>query len=444
MQPKSLEKLIFLSVLLTFLLISSLDNPLVTVQAPSLETNELHVIPELSIKGADISFLPQIEDNDGKFYDNGSEEDLILILKSHGVNSIRLRIWNDPIDGYCSKNQTLDLAKRLKNEGFQFLLDFHYSDSWADPSRQNKPLRWSTLSFLELKQAVYNYTNEVITELKNQGTTPDMVQIGNEITCGFLWNTGRVCGDFNNDAQWNQFADLIRAGITGVRDGLEGETVKIMLHIDRGGYNIGSRWFFDNILEKNVSFDVIGQSFYPWWHGSLEDLKQNLEDLALRYNKEICVVETAYPWTLNWSDTTNNIVGLEGQLLEGYPATVQGQKQYLLDLKTIISEVPSSKGIGFFYWAPERISTTNFGSSWENLALFDFNGNVLESISTFEPLNQTTITSSSSTSSSSSTVTSLVNDLSSTTTSSPGFEIVAVISTLIYIMIIIVKRKNDL
>ncbi len=407
-------------------------------------TNELNssLIPELSIRGADISFLPQIEDNNGKFYDNGSEEDLLQILKTHGVNSIRLRIWNDPISGYCSKSETLDLAKRLNSKGFQFLLDFHYSDGWADPGNQNKPSSWNMLSYLELKQAVYNYTYEVITDLKNQGTTPDMVQIGNEITCGFLWNTGRVCGDYDNETQWHQFTELLKAGITGVQDGLEGESVKIMLHIDRGGYNVGSRWFFDNILAKNVSFDVIGQSFYPWWHGSLEDLKENLRDLALRYNKEICVVETAYPWTLNWFDTTNNIVGLEGQLLTGYPATVQGQKQYLLDLKKIISEVPSSKGIGFFYWAPERISTTNFGSSWENLALFDFNGNVLESISVFEPLNQTSSSSSGSTTSSSSIVTSLEKGLSSTTSASSGFEMVVVINLLICVALFVTKRKK--
>jgi len=182
---------------------------------------------------------------------------------------------------------------------------------------------WKNLTFQVLKDSVYQYTRRVITALKNQNTLPDMVQIGNEITCGMLWDDGRVCGQYDTPQQWTQLAELLNAGIRGVKESLTaGDTVQIMIHIDRGGDNPGSRWFFDHLLAQNVNFDIIGLSYYPWWHGTLSDLEFNTYDLAQRYGKEIVIVETAYPWTLDWYDNTHNIVGDSSQLLGGYPATV--------------------------------------------------------------------------------------------------------------------------
>jgi arabinogalactan endo-1,4-beta-galactosidase len=269
--------------------------------------------------------------------------------------------------------------------GLKFLLDFHYSDTWADPGRQTKPAAWSGLPYEVLKDSVYQYTRRVISALKNQQTLPDMVQIGNEIICGMLWNDGRVCDPYNTPQQWNRLAELIREGIRGVNESLDaGDTVKTMIHIDRGGDNGGSRWFFDHLLAQNVDFDIIGLSYYPWWHGALSNLQANTFDLAQRYGKPIILAEIAYPWTLAWNDNTNNIVGNSGQLLPGYPASVEGQTAYLRDVLNLVGNIPNEKGWGVFYWAPDWISAPQLGSPWENLALFDFDGELLNSISAFD------------------------------------------------------------
>ncbi len=345
------------------------------------------------IKGVDISALPQIEDNGGVYLENGIPKDAVNIFKDHRLNYIRLRIWHTPADGYCGLTKTLQMAERIKNAGLKLLLDFHYSDTWADPIHQSKPSAWLGLNFTELKDSVYQYSYEVITALKSQNTLPDIVQIGNEIICGMLWDDGRVCDPFNTQQQWMQLAQLINEGIRGVNDGLApGDSVKIMIHIDRGGDNGGARWFYDNLTAQNVNFDIIGLSFYPWWHGSLNELQTNLNDLAQRYGKDIIVVETAYPWTLAWNDNTNNIVGDSTQLLPGYPATIEGQKNFLADILNIVMNVPDGKGAGLFYWAPEWISAPTFGSPWENLALFDFDNELLNSISVFDSI-QTDVTS---------------------------------------------------
>ncbi len=336
------------------------------------------------ISGVDISGLTEIEDNGGEYFFNGVKNDPVQIFKEHAINYVRLRLWKDPVSGYCNLEKTVSMAKRAKNEGIKLLLNFHYSDIWADSGHQAKPASWNGLSFEELKATVYNYTKEVITDLRNHEVLPDMIQIGNEITAGLLWDDGRVGGEYNDN--WTNFTDLLKAGTNGVRDSLLlGETIKIMIHIDRGGDNVGARWFFDNLLAYEVDFDIIGLSYYPWWHGTLNDLESNINDLAGRYEREIIIVETAYPWTLEWLDTTHNIVGSEEQLLEGYSAAIEGQKKYLEQLFRIIKGVPSSKGAGLFYWAPEWISVPPLGSPWENVALFDFDGNALDSMIAFKP-----------------------------------------------------------
>ena len=268
----------------------------------------------------------------------------------------------------------------------RWVLDIHYSDTWADPAHQTKPAAWNNLTFNALKDSVYQYTSLVITALKNQNTLPDIVQIGNEIICGLSWDDGRVCDQYNSPQQWAQLGELVNEGIQGVKDNIDAvDTVKIMIHIDRGGDNVGSQWFFNNLIAQNVEFDIIGLSYYPWWHGTLSDLEFNTNDLANRYGKEFIIVEYAYPWTLEWFDTTHNIVGDTSQLHQGYPATVEGQTNFLSNLINLVANIPGNKGLGLIYWAPDWISAPAFGSPWENLTLFDFSGEVLSSISVFNP-----------------------------------------------------------
>ncbi len=240
--------------------------------------------------GADISFLPQLEDRGIKFSDNGVQKDAIQILKDHGFNYIRLRIFNDPGrdsgyspgKGFCDLDQTKKMAKRIKDAGMKLLLDFHYSDYWADPGKQYKPAAWRGLAFPELKKALYDYTRQVMRELKDQGTSPDMVQVGNEINHGIVWPEGNV-GNFD------QLAQLVNAGTAAVKS--VDPNVVMMLHVALGGQNHESVFFIDNMIARGVHFDVIGESYYPKWHGTLADLSNNLADLIRRYNKDVIVVE---------------------------------------------------------------------------------------------------------------------------------------------------------
>jgi arabinogalactan endo-1,4-beta-galactosidase len=381
----------------------------------------------LPMRGADVSFLSEIEDNGGKYYMKGVEEDLFVIFQHYGINSIRLRTWVNPVNGYSSKADTLALAKRATDLGMDLLLDFHYSDTWADPGKQIKPAAWTGYSFEELKSAVYNYTEEIILALRNQGSLPSMVQIGNEITPGMLWDDGRVGwkgSPFDNETQWIQFTELLKAGIQAVQDNTGGEEVKIMLHIDRGGTNTVTRWFFDNVIAKNVSFDVIGLSFYPWWHGTFEDLQENLLDISVRYPYEICIVETAYPWTLDWYDLGHNSIGWENQTLNGYPASVEGQEHFLFDLFSLVKNSTNSKGTGVYYWEPDSISAPTRPSGRENLGFFNFTGHVLESIMVFNQTNPLASTTST-----------LWTSITSTSETTDGFDIFSLL-----LIILIIKR----
>jgi len=338
------------------------------------------------IKGADVSFLQQIEDLGGYYMDHGIPGDALKIMQDRGINCIRLRIWHTPAEGYCDLNKTLIMARRIKDRNLGFLLDFHYSDTWADPGHQTKPAAWKNLPFSALKDSVEAYTRKVMAALYAQKTLPDMVQLGNEIVAGMLWNDGRVGGNYDTAQQWQNLADLLRAGIAGVRSSCpKGDSVRIIIHIDRGGDNTRSRWYYDKLISYNVPFDIIGLSYYPWWHGTLDQVKANLNDLALRYDKDIIIAETAYPWTLQWYDQIGNIVGSSSQLLTGYPASVDGQTQFLGDLLQIIGQVSNGRGAGLFYWEPEYISVPPLGSPWENNTLFDFQGNVQSSMDVFKP-----------------------------------------------------------
>lgn len=342
-------------------------------------------------RGVDLSYLQELEANGAVFYDNGNRADAITIFKNHGVNIVRLRLWYHPQNGYDDLSHTLKMAKRVKAAGLDLLLDIHYSGTWADPSHQTPPAAWTNLSYSVLKDSVYQYTYHVIKALKAQSTLPAIVQIGNEITDGMLWNTGRVGGSYDTQTQWTQFAGLLNSGINGAKDAAKPNSIKIMIHIDRGGDFNGAKWFFDNLNTQAVNYDIIGLSYYPWWHGSLSDMSNNLTQLAARYGKPILIAETAYPWTLNWDDNVNNIVGSSSQLLSGYPATVSGQQSYLNKVFSIVRNVPNHLGIGVIYWEPDFISVPGVGSDWENLAMFDFQGNALASMSAFEPPSGTPI-----------------------------------------------------
>ena len=355
------------------------------------------------IRGVDVSTLAMLEELGAHYYANGVEKNALKILNDNGANYVRLKLWVNPYDeqgnpyggGNNDFNTTLALAKRAKQLGMKVLIDFHLSDFWADPANQIKPKAWSNLSYSELKTTLYNYMKDTLNDFASEGIIPDMVQVGNEISTGILHDDGKV-GDGNDD--FSNLAELLKYAIAGVRDSSASST-KIVLHLDQGGQNSLYTWWFGNLLEcePNLDFDVIGLSYYPMWHGTMEGLQYNLNYLSATYDKEVCIVETAYAWTTEDGDGEGNVFISGDENIAGYPATVEGQFDFINDLESIILNVPNGKGLGFFYWEPEWVpveggtystdagvayknDTVKPSNTWDNMTLFDFNGNALSSI----------------------------------------------------------------
>jgi arabinogalactan endo-1,4-beta-galactosidase len=338
----------------------------------------------VAIRGADVSTLKKSQDLGAVYLDRaGVQRNALDLLQASGVNYARLRVWVNPADGYNDKARVLDMAREVKARGMQLLIDFHYSDTWADPGWQAKPAAWASLSFAQLQTAVHDYTADVLGSLRAQGTAADMAQIGNEINGGMLWPDG-------SSSNWPNLAALLKAGINGARSASPG--TKIMLHIANGGDNAGTRWWFDNAVANGVPFDVIGLSHYVYWHGTLAALQANLNDVAARYGKPVVVAETAYGFTLAAKDAEPNIFNASLQQAGGYPATPQGQASMLHDIFNVVRSVPNGRGLGVFYWEPTWTAVpgngwdpTNpsSGDGWENQALFDYSSRALPAMSVF-------------------------------------------------------------
>ena len=342
---------------------------------------------KLTVYGADISSLHKSEDYGGVYRTaDGKESDALRILSSYGMNWARLRVWVDPADGYHDKDELLLMAKRIKKNDMQLLVDIHYSDIWADPGHQEKPAAWQNYTVDQLRQAVYDYTYDLCNSLTKQQTPPAMIQLGNELNSGMLWPDGHTW----NPPNWDNLAQFLTAGYNAVKTC--SPATRVMLHLANGGDNGLYRWWFDNITSRGVPFDVIGVSYYSYWHGSLADLQYNLNDITARYHKDVIVVETAYPFTLADDDNYENIINLESELTAGYPATPQGQEAMLRDVMSIVRAVPDGRGLGVFYWDATWTGVPgngwdptdpSSGNAWENQALFDFNDLPLPALNEF-------------------------------------------------------------
>ena len=333
--------------------------------------------------GGDISALEKIEECGGVFRDHGEPGDAIRIMVGRGANCFRLRLFVDPTGENVVVNDlayTARLAKRIKAAGARWMLDFHYSDTWADPGNQRKPKAWEDLDFESLEKTVYDYTRGCISELKSEDVLPDFVQIGNEITPGMLWPDGRLHGVGEPDAQWDHFARLLAAGARGVRDAARGKDCRIVIHVHCGGDWQKTNWFFENVGRRHVPYDVVGLSYYPWWHGTLDDLRENLRRTSETFDKDVFVVETAYPHR-QW-DVSNK----RGQSDEPmvWPHTPAGQADFLDALVRTVRETPNRRGLGVLWWFPESIPVDNL-RIWHGgaTALFDHQGNALPAMSVF-------------------------------------------------------------
>jgi len=336
------------------------------VNAPILENGDSEFI-----SAVDISRYPEISNFNPTFYDlEGNQNNFLNILKENGINTVRLRLWVNPINEHSGFNEVKQFSQTLKSNGFKTWLTLHYSDTWADPGHQEIPLEWQGISFTALKNSVYNYTERVVSEIQ-----PNYIQIGNEINSGLLHPYGHISNNYQ------KFIELMKMGISAVRT--HSNDTKIILHF--AGIE-GSDWFFNQV--STLDYDIIGLSYYPKWHGkSLNNLKTKMQYLSETHNKKILIAETAYPFTLDWNDWTNNIVGLDEQLiLPEYPATPEGQRKFITQIKTLTKEIEN--GIGFCYWGAELIAwketKSTDASPWENQALFDFENKALPVLREFK------------------------------------------------------------
>lgn len=352
------------------------------------------------IKGADVSMLPEMESLGGKFYDmDGTQKDELAIMKKYGINWIRVRIWNNPSHenggGYTTAERAIALTQRAHALGMKVLIDFHYSDFWADPGKQWAPKAWEKDSAAQVKKDVYDYTKKTLAAFRAAGALPEMVQVGNEITNGMIWPLGKLPSADHGKT----LASFVASGLQAVHDTDAG--IRTMIHIDKGGDNAAARAFYDQLIKDNGvdDFDVIGLSYYPFWHGTMQQMQTNIDDLAARYGKDVVIVETAFGYTNENFDSTKNAYDAQAERVGGFRSTVQGQASGLRAVMQNLANVPGGKGIGMFYWEPDWYALPGAGAfkdqgdEWDNLAMFDDSGKALESWQVFRDVSDASLPS---------------------------------------------------
>lgn len=376
------------------------------------------------VKGMDLSTLAELEKCGAKYYDGGAEMDILDIMKKYDVDTIRIRLWNDPWSetgesygaGENDFETSLAIAQKVTEAGFGVLLNFHYSDFWADPGKQIKPKAWADYGVAELEQAVYDFTLETMRTFLDAGVNITMVQVGNELSNGLLWPEGKV-------PNYDNIATFVNAGIRAVRKadaeyqarvqageakvlGVRGQKlakIPVMIHLDNGGNNALYREWFDNFMKRGEEFEIIGLSYYPFWHGTLQMLNDNMNDIAERYGKELIIAEVSMGYTMEdyreyeqLSDEERKGYATRPALVEKieYPMTKQGQYDFMQDFLHRISHIEGGLGRGFFWWEPAWIPVKGSGwatpaslaymndpgpcgNEWANQALFDYDGNTL-------------------------------------------------------------------
>lgn len=358
------------------------------------------------IKGMDVSSLLEVEECGGCFTDGGVPGDALEILKRYGTNLVRLRLWNDPYTaegapygaGTCDLPRVMVLARRAKALGIGWMLDFQYSDFWTDPGKQLLPKAWRGKTAARLERAVYDYTLAVMRVLKEANLLPAMVSVGNELSNGLLWPAGKY-----PSFEW--IARFLSAGIRAVRR--VDKTIPVMIHLDNGCRNgLFRDWFDRYFAAGGADFEYIGMSYYPFWHGTMEELRANMNDLAGRYRKDMIVTETAAGFTLEdyrqyerLPDEKRVGPAANASTVENvlYPMSPEGQCRFMAELMETICQVPDGHGRGFVYWEPAWLpvpgsqwandtaiaymnETRPGGNEWANQTLFDYQGRALPAL----------------------------------------------------------------
>ena len=369
------------------------------------------------IFGMDFSSLEETERQGAVFRVDGRPVDLVQELANCGVTSARLRLWNDPygekgepyMGGTCDINCVERLARRAKDAGMSLLLDFHYSDFWCDPARQMIPKAWLGKSLDELCSSVYEFTARTLERLDKGGLSPACVQVGNEITNGMLWPVGRLSEDRPRRG-FDNLTALLRAGCSAVRASSD---AKVMLHLENSGNNAVWTEWLDSVINRQVPFDILGASYYPYWHGDMAGLKANLSACIERYGKDISIVETAYPFTTKHFSPTSSTAALciadGAHCFDGSPVThalsPEGQAQFISDLIALVEALPDGRGKSIYWWEPGWIPTKcsswaspaslaycgetgkTCGNEWANQCLFDYHGDSLPALEVIRNFN---------------------------------------------------------
>ena len=347
---------------------------------------------ERQVRGADLSSIPRNEDKGAEYRTPGGRSiDPVDAFALAGANVGRLKVWVDPADGYNDLDDVVAMGKRITRAGMTVLVDFHYSDRWTDPGAQGVPAAWADDSVPEMTAHLRAHTVQVLTALKKAKVSVGFVQVGNEINPGMLWPYGQtwdvVPGDGVDGAQWDNLAGFLTAGSTAVDQVFP--TAKVILHLTNINNGVGSlTWWFDEITARNVPFDIIGLSYYSYWHGSFADLQQAVSVLGDRYDRDVIVVETAYPFTLadDPESPWENTIDLASELTAGYPATPAGQAANFRAVQDVTVAAPGGRGLGAIYWEPAWTSVagagwdpadSSSGNAWENQAMFDYDGRML-------------------------------------------------------------------
>lgn len=369
--------------------------------------------------GMDFSSLEETEALGGVFTDKGEPRELVGLLAENGVNTARLRVWVEPYTpegiGYGGGGSTLErmlrLARRAKDAGMALLLDLHYSDFWCDPGRQLTPRSWRGLNLDDLCRRVHDYTAEVLEAMRSEGLYPELVQVGNEITNGMLWSTGKLTENPAGGVRlgYDALSRLVNAGCRAVR---ESGDAKIVLHLENSGNNALWREWFDEMCARGADFDIIGASYYPFWHGTTEGLRANLTDVAERYDKDVMIVETAYAFTAEpfpgMAGGAELVISNPEKCDDGrpvpYPLTREGQRLFVRELLELAHSLP--RGVGLFYWEPAWLplpgstwatpealefigeQDKRTGNEWANQCIFDYEGAATPALYEFRNFNR--------------------------------------------------------
>ena len=334
--------------------------------------------------GVDISWLPDVEAAGGHFYTaQGQRIDGIALLKVYGVKVGRIRVFVNPTTPNGNLDRAIALAKRLKAHSMEVCVDLHYSDDWADPGAQTTPIEWPT-DIVDLQTQVATYTTATLQKFVKAGVIPQWVQIGNEISNGFLWPIGRITT--GTDEEWQSFVALHNAATTSLRKVLP--RAKSVIHLDCGADPNRVRWWFTNAMAHGLAnFDLVGLSYYCQWQGSLDGLSQALQVVTTELKKPVLIAETAYPWTSQ--KFGNDVIDTSTAKLVGYPQSPLGQRDYVVYLKNLLRAQPGTLGVGLWWWEglATRVQTSGSQDLWNggmaNSALVDTSGRALPALKAF-------------------------------------------------------------